>query len=368
MRVLAWPAFRNKESNPYNFLLYSHLQDLGVTVLDMGDVVRRPRQVWRLLCQGVDVLHLHWPEHALGLSLFRTVFHMLILFGFCLYHRFRGGKVVWTVHNLSPHENNYPFLEKWFYSTLARVVDGLIFLTETSLALFRKEEKMYAFSSKPATVIPHGHYLPVYPKRVDKAAARRLLDLPSDGRVILFLGSLRPYKGVEELLAVSKEFSASDRKVFFVVAGKPFSEEYRECLIRLSSRSDSYVRLFLEHVPEDRVPLFFSAADVAVFPYRRILNSGSVFLSLTFGVPVLVPRLGSLEELAQSYPHMLYLYEPPLTKEKLSLVLDQLDLFKAECQQEWDSFLKKFDWSLISEQTLMFYKSLKLGGFTNMKV
>ncbi len=63
MRVLAWPAFRNREINPYNFLLYSHLQNLGVTVLDLGDVVRSPRQVWRLLWQGVDVLHLQGREY-----------------------------------------------------------------------------------------------------------------------------------------------------------------------------------------------------------------------------------------------------------------------------------------------------------------
>jgi glycosyltransferase involved in cell wall biosynthesis len=38
------------------------------------------------------------------------------------------------------------------------------------------------------------------------------------------------------------------------------------------------------------------AADVAVLPYRRALNSGALMLALTFGLPVIVPDGGGLAE------------------------------------------------------------------------
>jgi len=55
------------KGNLYNFLLYSHLQKLGVAVLDPGDVLRSPRQVWHLLWREADVQHPHWLEYVLVL-------------------------------------------------------------------------------------------------------------------------------------------------------------------------------------------------------------------------------------------------------------------------------------------------------------
>lgn len=358
MRVLAWPAFRNRKDNPYNFLLYSHIQKLGVTVWDLGDVMRDSRWMWRIFRQGVDILHIHWPEYALGLPFPRMVLHMLALLAWCLWHRSRGGKVVWTVHNLSPHEKRYPFLERWFYRVLARMVDGLIFLSETSLSLFRKDGKMQSFKGKPAAVVPHGHYLPVYPVRVGKDEARRLLGLPPDSRVVLFFGALRPYKGVEELLAVAEELSSEG--LLFLIAGKPLSEEYKKRLLYMIGGS-SHIRFHLEYIPDEKVPLYYSAADLLVLPYKEILNSGTVFLALTFGVPVMVPRLGSLEELAQRYSKLVYAYDPPLTKEKIMKALQAIRSFGPEYEQEWKNYVRDHDWGKIAEQTLEFYKVLMEG-------
>jgi len=355
MRILAWPAFRNKKDNPYNYLLYTHLQKLGITALDLGDVVRSPRQLWRVLWRGADILHIHWPEYALGLPFPRSTLHMLTLFSACLFHRSQGGKVVWTVHNLSPHENRYPFLEKWFYRALARVTDGLIFLTETSLAQFRADNKMRAFIGKPVAIVPHGHYLPIYPARVDRSEARKFYDLPLDGKVVAFFGALRPYKGVEELLAIAKQLSS--KEVSFIIAGKPLSDEYERYLKHIAEGS-SHIRFQAEFIPDDKVPLLFSAADVVILPYKVILNSGTVFLALSFGVPVMVPGLGSLMELAESYPHLVHVYKPPLTREKLLGLVKKVELSESEREREWKNYLRDFDWDRIAEETLRFYKVL----------
>ncbi len=356
MRVLAWPAFRNRKDNPYNFLLYSHLQKLGVTVLDLGDVVRSPRQMWRVFWQGVDILHIHWPEYALSLPFSQMFLHTFTLFAFSIWHRSQGGKVVWTVHNLSSHENRYPFLERWFYRTLARIVDGLIFLTETSRSLFQKDEKMQPFKDKPATIIPHGHYLPVYPDRLSKDEARKLLNLPLDTKVILFFGTLRPYKGVEELLAAAKDLSSEG--FLFLIAGRPLSEDYKKQLMRIAGEC-SHIRLHPWYVPDEKVPLYYSSADLMILPYKEILNSGSVFLALTFGVPVVVPRLGSLEELSQRYPKLVYVYDPPLKKEKIIQALKNIRLSDSECKKEWEIFLKDNNWDEVAKQTLEFYQTLR---------
>ena len=49
-------------------------------------------------------------------------------------------------------------------------------------------------------------------------------------------------------------------------------------------------------MPPNHVQRFLRAADVVVVPYVRSLNSGALFLALTFGVPVIVPAGGALAD------------------------------------------------------------------------
>ena len=49
-------------------------------------------------------------------------------------------------------------------------------------------------------------------------------------------------------------------------------------------------------IDEMELQLFFRAADVAAFPYRSILTSGSLLMALSFGVPVVIPEFGMTRE------------------------------------------------------------------------
>ena len=42
--------------------------------------------------------------------------------------------------------------------------------------------------------------------------------------------------------------------------------------------------------------LFLRGADVMVLPYRDVLTSGSAILGMTFGLPIVAPRIGCLPE------------------------------------------------------------------------
>jgi glycosyltransferase involved in cell wall biosynthesis len=50
----------------------------------------------------------------------------------------------------------------------------------------------------------------------------------------------------------------------------------------------------ISYIPEDQVELYFKAADLLVLPYRRIFQSGVLFLSYSFGLPVVATNAGSL--------------------------------------------------------------------------
>ena len=50
------------------------------------------------------------------------------------------------------------------------------------------------------------------------------------------------------------------------------------------------------YIPEESVEVYFKAADALVVPYRRVSQSGVVFLSYGFGLPVIASDAGALAE------------------------------------------------------------------------
>jgi glycosyltransferase involved in cell wall biosynthesis len=59
-------------------------------------------------------------------------------------------------------------------------------------------------------------------------------------------------------------------------------------------------------VPSENLQLYLNACDVVVLPYREDLTSGAAMLALSFGRPVVAPRMGTLEELLTDDCGVLY--------------------------------------------------------------
>jgi glycosyltransferase involved in cell wall biosynthesis len=68
--------------------------------------------------------------------------------------------------------------------------------------------------------------------------------------------------------------------------------------IEIIAGGDSRIALKLEFVPEDKAQIYFRASDLVVLPFVSITNSGSAMLALSFGIPTVVPNIGSMSELA----------------------------------------------------------------------
>ena len=337
MRVLAWPARANRELNPYNALLYAALEQIGVQVLEWtGDLSA---------LEQVDVLHLHWPESALNLP-DPTGIH-LVLEAVRL-ARAQNVRIVWTAHNLRAHAGIHPGLEREFWQEFCALLDGVIALSEHSQTALLEAHP--TLEHVPITVIPHGHYRGVYPNTVSRDQARVRLRLPLEVPVLAFVGQVRAYKGIPELLST---FGKLEGEARLLIAGKPIPPEDAPHLETLAAR-DPRVRLELGFVPDDRLQLFLNAADLIVLPYRQILNSGSALLALSFDRPVLAPAIGSLPELAQKIGgDWLQLFSGDLEANDLrnALVLGQK-------LRDQVAPLEDFAWLPIAEKTKRFYLEL----------
>ncbi len=285
MRVLAWPAFKNKAENPYNWLLYTNMTRLGVEVEEFS--------LKKLLNGKYAVLHVHQPESLLNdfrfaRALARTGAFLLML----RLVRTRRTKVVWTMHNLRAHEGLYPTLEGIFWRAFVRQLDGHISLSELGEEIAVK--RLPQLRALPGFVVPHGHYREVYPDVVSREEARLRLAIPSATKTLMFLGQIRPYKGIPHLIRTFRELT--DPEAMLLVVGRPNSPSLA-AEIEFEASLDPRVRLHLRFIPDEEVQTYLRAADLVVLPYQEIFNSGSALLALSFDRPIMVPSRGALGEL-----------------------------------------------------------------------
>src|SRR5690606_29130713 len=95
------------------------------------------------------------------------------------------------------------------------------------------------------------------------------LGLPADAVVLLFLGKIRRYKGVPELIETFQSIDGGDARL--VVAGSPLNPQV-EKEVRDAVRSE-HVHLHPNFVPDGEIQVYMNAADAVVLPYQDVLTS-----------------------------------------------------------------------------------------------
>jgi glycosyltransferase involved in cell wall biosynthesis len=241
----------------------------------------------RMLFGQYDIVHLHWPDNVLSARSSLVAFARMVgLFVALAWVRLRGRVVVWTAHNLASHDQRHPRLERSFWWLFGRMLDGVI----TPMRFIENHVRRDSWFRhvRSTACVPFGSWKEFYRTSVRAVDARARLKLPDDRPVVLCFGYIRRYKGFSDLL----DIFASDtlRDVSLLIAGHCPDAEYRAELEQ-AARTMPNVVLKLEFIPDEDVSLYFGAADLSVFPFKAVTNSGSLRLALTFDKHALVPEL-----------------------------------------------------------------------------
>jgi beta-1,4-mannosyltransferase len=351
-RILSWPAFSNRAPNPYNRLLFASVRKRAPSL------VVEDFSPSRFLTSRCDVWHIHWPERLANKhSRVVAAVNLAVFAVFVVLARLRGTKLVWTIHNLEDHQGRHPGWERRFMAWFVLRLDGAISLTEPGFRL--AVERYPGLGSTPTAVIPHGHYLDAYPNTIGREEARAVLGLREEQRVIAFVGRISGYKNVPGLIRVFG--SLPDQDLRLVIAGEPQSAALRREVE--SAASDPRIQLQLRDIRDDELQVFLNAADLAVFPFERILNSGSVLLALSFLRPVLVPAIESMVELRDELgTDWMRTYTGGLTAEALRAAIAPETLADLDPAGLRRRLVEDRGWDGIADLTISFYRDLVATG------
>ncbi len=284
--------------NPYVELLRRALDSIpGVRAESTRDLM--PGWVWRHR-RGLDVIHLHWVELQIASpSRWRSLKKFARLVAALAVARVEGIAFVYTVHNLAHHEGRNARLNRWANRWVFALADAVHVHDEGVAAqvasLYGRRRGVY--------VVPHGNYIGAYPASGTREEARLRLGLSPHQKVLLFLGQIRPYKGVEELIAAFRQLQGEEYAL--LIAGNPQDADYAAS-IEAAARGDPRIRLRLGYVPDEELHRYLLAADADVLPYREVTTSGAALLAFSFGLPIVAPRIGCFRGLVEGHRGVLY--------------------------------------------------------------
>lgn len=297
MKVLVFP----KDANPYQELLYSEMRMLGVRITYLGvltpfhglNITLLPLETVVRRLFGADLVHIHWVAPFTLPGSRRFYFMRRISqrwFGLWLNVTVRfGAGVVWTAHNILPHEPVFAD-DIAARAVLARVSDLVIVHSVEA----RKGLAEIGATPRKVVVIPHGPFNALRPNCGAIAPTTEF-----DSFRFLFIGRVKKYKGVEELLDAFIRLPP-ELKVHLTIAGQCSERDLLDVLSSVMDNPRISVHVGPERLSDADMVAHLAEAHAVVLPFRTITTSGSAVLAISHGKPIILPSAASMIDIPES--------------------------------------------------------------------
>jgi D-inositol-3-phosphate glycosyltransferase len=216
-----------------------------------------------------------------------------------LYYKALGKKVVLTAHNVNQarRDSNDSVLNRVTLKIQYRLADHIFVHTQK---MKNELVKDFGVGEQAVTVIRHPINNAFPETDLTPRDAKRRLGLGEDEKTILFFGRIKPYKGLDDLLAAFQQFAPADVNCRLIIAGEvqKGNKHYLDQIQRTVTREleQGQIMMKIQFIADAEMEVYLKACDVLVLPYKEIFQSGVLFLAYSFGLPVIATDVGSFRE------------------------------------------------------------------------
>jgi glycosyltransferase involved in cell wall biosynthesis len=194
-------------------------------------------------------------------------------------------KIIALLHNAVPHEPRFfdkAFARLFFNSCTHFIVMSTIVQKDL---LELKPDAHCCLKSHPL----YNHF----GEKIPKTVAIEKLGLAADKKTLLFFGLIRDYKGLDLLIDAMTLLNDSYQ---LLIAGESYGsfDKYQKQIDQSLARNR--IKIVNRYIGDEEVPLFFSATDCLVLPYKSATQSGVIPVAYHFEIPVVATDVGGLRE------------------------------------------------------------------------
>ncbi|WP_231716385.1 glycosyltransferase family 4 protein [Desulfosarcina alkanivorans] len=269
----------------------------------------------------------------------------------CCLFKIRRKPIVFTVHNVMPHERS-----PWFYH-LSRLLFSMgdHFIVHSS----RNRKQLvdfYGISPDAISQIPHGPLDFQVNPDADREKIRTGLGFKPAHKVVLLFGAIRPYKGVDTAVKAFARLRTRIPSARLLIVGKlwqswaPYEELIAHCGI------PDRVKTRLGYIPSAEVHRYFCAADLVILPYHHFdSQSGVGGTAVSFRKPLIVSKVGGLPDLVLDTGAII----PPMDSEALSEAIARCLENSArllKMANDADRVAQTLSWTTIAKRTIKVYE------------
>jgi len=302
------------------------------------------------------IFHIQWMEKFIYFD--RTLLN--------IYYKILGKKLIFTAHNVNSgvRDGNDNIINRLTLRFMYKIVDHIIVHTDKM-----KNQLIDDFNIKKekVSVIPYGINNIVPISQLTKTEAKKKLHLKDNEKVILFFGNIAPYKGLEYLLLAIANLKKKYTDFKLIIAGRIDNKDaamYWKSLEKIIEKNNLEHHIIYKNnfIPNEEIEIFYKSADVLILPYKYVYQSGVLFLSYAFGLPVIATDVGTLREdiVEGKTGYVCKPEDPEDLAEKIDLYFNS-DLYRnleANRNKIIEYANEKYSWGKIGEETNIIYKSL----------
>lgn len=292
--VMLYPSL-NSQGNKYMSNLYETIKNnynvIGYTEASKYEKLFEP-----------DIYHFNWIESISGkLNMFKTKLIITFL-------KLTNKKIIWTMHNNFPHESKDKKNTIKFMEFMAKKADRIhILCKETSNNKFISKYK------EKIVCIPHGDYINNYQASNVNIYERYKID--KDKKIMLFVGQVRKYKNIELLIQAFKKSNIEENGFVLLICGNCNDDQYKEELKKFSSESIFFDFNFIK---DEEMERYLASSQIIVAPYNKnsSLNSGTLWMALSYEKTMMLPLIGCVKDI-KNYDDFLYTYDYDAENEEM---------------------------------------------------
>ncbi|MBU2263321.1 glycosyltransferase family 4 protein [Patescibacteria group bacterium] len=262
-----------------------------------------------------------------------------------LVFRLRGFDVVYNAHNWSKKM-------KWFMKIFLNKDLKIVCNSEGT----RKQIAKDGFTNSIA--VPNGVDLEDFDNLEDKFEIRKNLELPVDKKIIMYVGHLYEWKGVDVVLDSAKLFCGKKDVIFVIIGGD--EEERKKYVTKIINESVKNM-LFLGHKFKKDIPMYLKSADILLLPNIAVTKESvnytspiKMFEYMASGVPIIASNLPSIREILNKKNS--FLVEPNNPKALVGGIEKLLsdNIFAENIAGNAKKDVKKYTWDEYAKKILNF--------------
>ncbi len=234
------------------------------------------------------ILHYHWLEFQDLKSLIGIIYKLKMIF----FYKLLGGKLIWTIHNIIPHDKKWLGLHQKMHIWMADKADAILVHSKTIIPevidyYSAKSDKIYVVKHPefPATIIDREN-------AIEHLNSKYGTNLSSNDLIIGSFGAISSYKGLHELVELLDQMDFKGKYLLFGYVKKG-QVKLHKSLSDFAQKHDWFIYR-PTFISEEDIPYLMSAFDYAVFNFSEISTSGGVEMALSYKRKIIAPAKGTL--------------------------------------------------------------------------